>query len=93
MAFKFLAGFSLISILVALFASFILYLVALSIYRLYFSPIASFPGPKYTALTLWVEFYYEVIHQGGGQFSKKIAEWHEQYGRSFCSLITVSQSD
>ncbi|KAI9883898.1 MAG: hypothetical protein M1823_004311 [Watsoniomyces obsoletus] len=56
----------------------VLYLVAGAIYRLYFSPIAKFPGPKLPALTLWYEFYYDVILRG--QLIWKIREWHEQYG-------------
>ena len=47
-------------------------------YRLYLSPIASFPGPKLAALTLWYEFYYDVILDG--RYTWKIAELHEQYG-------------
>ncbi|KAL9000687.1 MAG: hypothetical protein Q9169_000723 [Polycauliona sp. 2 TL-2023] len=47
-------------------------------YRLYFSPLASFPGPKLTASTYWVEFYYDLIK--GGRFQRQIARMHEQYG-------------
>merc|ERR1711881_513875 len=55
-----------------------LYLIGLAVYRLYFSPIAKFPGPKLAALTRWYEFYYEVVLRG--QFSDHIAELHKRYG-------------
>ena len=48
------------------------------IYRLYLSPIAKFPGPRLAAVSLWYEFYYDVIK--GGQYTWKIAELHKQYG-------------
>ncbi|PVI02270.1 putative P450 monooxygenase [Periconia macrospinosa] len=54
------------------------YLVGLGVYRLYFSPIAKFPGPKLAALTFWYEFYHDVVR--GGQYVFKIDELHEQYG-------------
>ncbi|KAK8115253.1 Cytochrome p450 [Apiospora kogelbergensis] len=56
----------------------LIYLLGLAVYRLYFSPIAGFPGPKLAALTLWYELYYDVMC--GGQYWVKIAELHEQYG-------------
>lgn len=56
----------------------VLYLVGLSIYRLYLSPLSKFPGPKLAALTKWYEFYYEVYLQG--KFIFKIDELHKQYG-------------
>ena len=56
----------------------VLYLVSLAIHRLYFSPIAKFPGPKLAALTLWYEFYHDVVR--GGQYGRRIAELHEVYG-------------
>jgi hypothetical protein len=34
-------------------SSLVLYLIAGSIYRLYFSPVSKFPGPKLAALTFW----------------------------------------
>ena len=58
----------------------LLYLVCLAIYRLYLSPIAKFPGPKLAALSLWYEFYHDVVR--GGQYCFKINELHDQYGRA-----------
>lgn len=58
---------------------FLVYVVGLSVQRLYFSPIADFPGPKLAALTFWYEFYHDVIR--GGQYTFKIGELHDQYGK------------
>jgi len=40
--------------------AFAAYLIALAIYRLYFSPLAKFPGPKLAGMSF--ESYPEVIH-------------------------------
>ncbi|KIW64479.1 hypothetical protein PV04_09408 [Phialophora macrospora] len=56
----------------------IAYIVGLAIYRLYFSPLSKFPGPRLAALTLWYEFYYDVIKEG--RYTWKIRELHDQYG-------------
>ena len=58
---------------------FFLYLLSLTVYRLYLSPLAKFPGPKLAALTQWVETYYE-LRAPGGQFMWVYQKWHEQYG-------------
>ena len=58
----------------------LLYFIAVLVYRLYFSPVARFPGPKLTAATGWVETYYDVFK--GGQFTFQLQKWHEQYGVS-----------
>jgi hypothetical protein len=55
-----------------------LYLVLGAIYRLYFSPIAKFPGPKLAAATFWYEFYYDIILRG--QYTFKVRELHAKYG-------------
>jgi len=54
-------------------------LTILGIYRLYFHPLAGFPGPKLAALTLWYETYHDVWLRG--KFVFKIKEMHEKYGR------------
>ena len=68
---------SLSSFLLACLA-FTVYCISLAIYRLYISPLAKFPGPKLAALTLWYEFYYDVVKRG--RYTWKIAELHERYG-------------
>ena len=65
-------------VFIALGALFFLYLVGLAVYRLYFSPLAKFPGPKLAALTLWYEAYYDLWK--GGNYTFKIAELHKEYG-------------
>ncbi|KAJ9502926.1 hypothetical protein H2202_002049 [Exophiala xenobiotica] len=55
-----------------------LYLVAGAVYRLYFHPLAKFPGPKLAALTGWYEFYHDIIRKG--RFIWKLQELHDNYG-------------
>lgn len=71
---------SVLSACVASASVLLLYLGGLAIYRLYFSQIARFPGPRLAALSLWYEFYYDVVC--GGQYFHKINELHNLYGRS-----------
>ena len=54
------------------------YIVIGAIRRLYFSPLAKFPGPKLSALTFWVEFYYDVLRRG--KYTFEIVKMHEKYG-------------
>ncbi|RVX68772.1 hypothetical protein B0A52_07658 [Exophiala mesophila] len=54
------------------------YLVGLVIYRLFFHPLAKFPGPKYAAISRWHEYYYDVHLQG--QFLFYIKTLHDKYG-------------
>ena len=58
--------------------AFLAYIAGLVVYRLYLSPIAKFPGPKFTAVTGLCQFYHDVIR--GGQFTFVIQQWHEKYG-------------
>ncbi|KAK6209990.1 cytochrome P450 [Colletotrichum tabaci] len=59
-------------------AASLLYLVAVAVSRVYFSPLAGFPGPKLAALTLWNEFYWDVVKRG--TFIWRIEEMHRKYG-------------
>ena len=54
------------------------YIFGLVIYRLYFSPIANFPGPKLAALTKWYECYWEIARNG--RFTFHIQDLHKKYG-------------
>lgn len=56
----------------------IVYLASLYLYRLFFHPLAKFPGPKLAALSNWYEFYYDVLLQG--KFTTHLQELHKQYG-------------
>ena len=59
----------------------VLYILGLTIYRLYFHPLAKFPGPKLAAATRWYEFYYDIIKKPGAQFFVRVGEMHDEYGK------------
>ncbi|KAI0205620.1 cytochrome P450 [Astrocystis sublimbata] len=50
----------------------------LVVYRIWLSPLASFPGPLLAGATHWYEFYYNVVHTG--KYYEKIRELHLKYG-------------
>lgn len=66
------------------------YVVSLVIQRLFFSPIAKFPGPKLAAATSWYELYYDVIHKGKYLF--EIEKMHDLYGMYSLAFLPVNNS-
>ncbi|KAL6721586.1 hypothetical protein ACLMJK_000690 [Lecanora helva] len=56
----------------------VLYLLTGALHRLYFHPLARFPGPKLAALTSWYEFYYDCFQRG--KFTWEIKSLHKRYG-------------
>lgn len=56
----------------------------LAVYRLYWHPLAAFPGPKCAAVTGWYEFVHDILRKG--QFIWTIEQLHERYGILSLSL-------
>ena len=57
---------------------FLLFATSTAVWRLFFSPLAKFPGPRLAALTLWYECYYDVVKSG--MYIWEIEKMHEKYG-------------
>ena len=72
------------NIAVASVGLFTLYGIGLVIYRLYFHPLAGFPGPKLLAATTW---YEALIDIGPHDFPQRLAQIHKKYGSSSVDLI------
>jgi hypothetical protein len=55
----------------------VIYNIGLVIYRLYFHPLAKFPGPKLVAASTWYETFVDLFRH---DFPERLAKIHEQYG-------------
>lgn len=58
--------------------AFALYLILRSLYRLFLSPLSSIPGPRFAAITVHYQTYYNIVK--GGQFLFKLRDLHQLYG-------------
>jgi hypothetical protein len=56
------------------------YVATTVVYRLFFHPLARFPGPRLAAVTRWYEGYYDLWQSG--QYTFKIGELHKEYGET-----------
>lgn len=56
----------------------VFFIVATVVYRLYFHPLAKFPGPRLVAATSLPELWWDLIGQGA--YLYKIEQMHEKYG-------------
>ncbi|TVY42390.1 Cytochrome P450 monooxygenase, partial [Lachnellula occidentalis] len=65
------------NVFIASIAILLLHRLGALIYRLYFHPLARFPGPKYLAASALSQFYYQNLK---GVFYKQIRDLHDQYG-------------
>jgi hypothetical protein len=64
-----------------------LYVVGLIIYRIYYHPLAKFPGPKLAAATQLYELYFDVYKQG--MFIWELERMHKVYGTLYTMQIPV----
>lgn len=65
------------------------YLFVLFVYRLYFHPLASFPGPRVAAMTYSYEFWFDVVRWG--RYTHEIKRLHQIYGMwNIVSLVAMS---
>ncbi|KAK2743929.1 hypothetical protein FQN57_004552 [Myotisia sp. PD_48] len=71
-------GSTYYDIITVALVGFILYKVNQVVYRLCFSPLAKFPGPKFAAATRLYELYFDVVKDG--QFMWEIDRMHKKYG-------------
>lgn len=68
---------------------FAVYSLSLVIFRLYFHPLARFPGPKILAATTWFETYVDLFHH---DFPQRLSKIHEKYGKTAQLSQTSSPS-
>ena len=69
---------------------FLVYAIVVVLYRLFFHPLAKFPGPKLAAASSLYEFYLNAVKDGTATHKRK--EWHEKYGERFMKNTCLAAS-
>ena len=59
--------------------------LCLALYRLFWSPLAKFPGRRLAVSSMWYEFYHQVVK--GGRYPWEIQKMHEEYGKNFMKSV------
>lgn len=75
--FSFLRDLGFCGILGTLLTSCVIYNAVIIVYRLYFSPLAKFPGSKFAAATPWYETFIDLWYHN---FPDVLADMHKKYG-------------
>lgn len=71
------AGGSIGSLTGGLIALLVVYRALVVAYRLLFSPLAKFPGPKLAAATSWYEAFFDLRSKN---FPDVLSDLHDSYG-------------
>ncbi|RDW59469.1 hypothetical protein BP6252_12556 [Coleophoma cylindrospora] len=69
--------FASLNMLWAVLSFFVLYRAGIIFYRLFFHPLAKFPGPKYLAASGLPHIYYNNLK---GEWFRQVKDLHEKYG-------------
>lgn len=67
---------------VCLVVSLALASVVQAIKRLYFHPLARYPGPLLAASSMWYKTYYDIVMDGG--WAEHLEHLHSVYGEHGC---------
>ncbi|KAI0190866.1 cytochrome P450 [Astrocystis sublimbata] len=66
--------------LAILFIAWLIFYAVRVIYRLWFHPLAKFPGPRLAAATSLYEAYYELVYKRGAHFAPHVRQLHKLHG-------------
>jgi hypothetical protein len=76
-----LGQLTVLQVLVAIASLTLTYTISAAIYRLYFHPLAKYPGPRLASLSYLYETYYTYSPWHKGKYPFKTQELHLKYGK------------